>query len=96
MLLSVLTEVAPKSDILKRNKAAYELKPTVAYLLKTTASHGSNPVYQFFGGMLYFIDNGRYRISFPSDPRIKSEILHDCLPSSSYQSREVALGGTGI
>jgi hypothetical protein len=78
MLLSPLTEVAPQSNVLRCIKAEYEHNPTAAHLLKTTACHGSNPVYHSIGSKLNFIDNSRYRLYVPNNPHIKSEILHDC------------------
>jgi hypothetical protein len=80
LLFSALVDVAPTSDLITRIRMAYPQVPTTCHLIKTT-SH-ANPAYRAMAGLLYHMDDSRYRLYVSDDAGIIRDILahhHDHL-----------------
>jgi hypothetical protein len=60
LLFSALVDVAPTSDLISRIRMAYPQDPTACHLIKTTFH--ANPAHRAMAGLLYHIDDSRYRL----------------------------------
>jgi hypothetical protein len=94
LLLAALVATAPSTHMLRRIRTAYPTDPTAVHLLRTATSAKANPAYRSISGMLYFVDEGRYRLYVPSNDGIKSDLLHDHhdVPSAGHHGVARMLG----
>ena len=71
---------APTDLFLERIRTAYRSDIDASELLLTThprRGQNANPAYRAFGGMLYFVDGGQYRLYVPNDRDLKLALLRD-------------------
>jgi hypothetical protein len=77
MVLCALFNSAPlpDTDFLKHLRASLAKDPLTAHLMKTATQKDSS--YRILHGLLFYLEDRRYRLYIPADDHLKSQILHD-------------------